>query len=90
MGIWLIREVYQEWKKNNKNEKVKQVVGLEEFTPDQQFWLSYANTMCSKNDTLNEHRVIGSLSNLPGFSTDFQCKNDTKMNVNNKCKLFAS
>ncbi|XP_044019394.1 neprilysin-3-like [Aphidius gifuensis] len=89
LGIWLIREVYQEWKKNNKNKNIKSVVGLEEYTQDQQFWLSYANTMCSKNDNLNEYRVIGSLSNLPEFLTDFQCKNNTKMYINNKCKLFA-
>lgn len=90
LGVWLIHKVYEEWKTNNNNNNIKHIIGLEEFTQDQQFWLSYANTMCSKNDNSNEYYMIKSLSNLPEFTKDFQCKNNTKMySINNKCKLFA-
>ncbi|XP_026818640.1 neprilysin-2-like [Rhopalosiphum maidis] len=75
--------------------------GLQNYTPNQLFWLSAANIWCSKhrpeelkNSILtNEHapnhfRIIGSFSNQKEFSNDFQCYLGSNMNPSNKCQVW--
>uniref|UniRef100_A0A2S2NML0 Neprilysin-1 n=1 Tax=Schizaphis graminum TaxID=13262 RepID=A0A2S2NML0_SCHGA len=75
--------------------------GLQNYTPNQLFWLSAANIWCSKHRPeelmnlilVNEHapdrfRVIGSFSNQKEFSNDFQCYIGSNMNPSNKCQVW--
>ncbi|XP_066597327.1 neprilysin-2 isoform X2 [Prorops nasuta] len=89
---------YKEWVKRNKPEP--QLPGLS-FTPSQMFWISAANTWCSKYrpealklrittgfHSPGEFRVLGPLSNMPEFSSDFNCPIGTKMNPEKKCMVW--
>ncbi|XP_026683285.1 neprilysin-2-like [Diaphorina citri] len=75
--------------------------GLQNFTPQQMFWISAASTWCSKHrpETLKlrittgfhspgEFRVLGPVSNLESFSRDFQCPSGSRMNPVHKCKVW--
>ena len=65
-------------------------------TPQQLFWVSAANTFCSKDDkktednSKDEHsadnvRINEAFSNSREFARDFKCKPGTKMNPIEKC-----
>lgn len=84
-----------------KNGKEPLLNGLEKYSPRQMFWISAANSWCSKmrpealkNQLINNHhspaeyRIIGPLSNIPEFSNDFNCPVDSPMNVKNKCNVW--
>ncbi|KAF5303211.1 hypothetical protein FQA39_LY10124 [Lamprigera yunnana] len=88
---------YSSWVKRNGAEP--KLPGLN-YTPHQLFWMSAANTWCSKYrpETLKlrvltgyhspaTFRVRGPLSNLEHFSKDFNCPLGTKMNPTNKCHV---
>jgi len=75
--------------------------GLEEFTSEQIFFLSYANKFCSNHapeffefqiqkDTHSSQkfRVIGSLSNNDDFVSQFNCPTGSPMNRFNKCTVW--
>ncbi|CAG7701489.1 unnamed protein product [Allacma fusca] len=75
--------------------------GLEKFSSEQLFFLSFAQSWCSYVSPMtlldmvrsNEHsppkfRVWGSISNLQAFSTVWQCKNNSRMNPSMKCLLW--
>uniref|UniRef100_A0ABD2WDE5 Neprilysin-2 n=1 Tax=Trichogramma kaykai TaxID=54128 RepID=A0ABD2WDE5_9HYME len=72
-----------------------------DFTNQQMFWISAANTWCSvyrpeslKNRiTTGQHspgefRVIGPLSNREEFAKDFNCPAGSKMNPVHKCSVW--
>lgn len=74
---------------------------FENLTPEQVFFLAYANSLCGTNTpqmlrTLIEkdphspyrYRVIGTLSNNEDFVRAFECGPDTPMNRLNKCVLW--
>lgn len=78
-------------------------IGLSDFTQDQLFWISFAQTYCSterptrtKNNlenskySLDKFRVIGPLSNLEEFARSFNCPKNSRMvrSDDEKCKLF--
>ncbi|XP_035221572.1 neprilysin-2-like [Stegodyphus dumicola] len=71
------------------------------YTPNQLFWISAAQVYCSKitpefekfnimagSHTPQKFRVIGTMSNLPEFSEDFQCEPDSAMNRKTKCRVW--
>ena len=71
------------------------------LTQKQLFWVSAANTWCSKYrpKTLEKRiktgvhspgrfRVIGPFSNSPDFARDFQCKAGSRMNPVKKCEVW--
>jgi membrane metallo-endopeptidase-like protein 1 len=71
------------------------------FTQQQLFWISAAQTWCSverpefrkiiiTNDVhaLNRFRVIGTLSNSEEFAKDFKCASGTPMNPVKKCEVW--
>lgn len=90
---------YEKWIKKNGVES--RLPGLQQFTPEQMFWISAAQTWCSIDRTeymklriLNgvhapdKWRVIGTISNSVQFSKDFQCKLGSKMNPKKKCTVW--
>ena len=71
------------------------------FTPDQQFFLGFAQAWCSNYRpealrllvSTNPHsppkfRVDGPLSNLPAFATAFQCKEGSPMVRAQRCEIW--
>ncbi|XP_058453866.1 neprilysin-2-like [Malaya genurostris] len=89
---------YQKWVEWNGPEP--QLPGLD-FTPQQMFWISAAQTWCSvyrpetmsKRITTGVHspgrfRVIGPMSNMVEFARDFNCPAGTPMNPVKKCKVW--
>ena len=70
------------------------------YTAQQMFWISAANNFCRKylNDVdflfpFDNHSpakllVNGIFSDMIEFSKDFNCKIRTKMNPENKCRVF--
>ncbi|KOX75065.1 Membrane metallo-endopeptidase-like 1 [Melipona quadrifasciata] len=88
---------YQKWVQRNHVEP--KLPGLS-YTPKQLFWISAANTWCSKyrpeamklRITTGFHspgkfRVLGPLSNMEEFSKDFNCPLGSKMNPRKKCAV---
>jgi len=75
--------------------------GLEQFSPEQIFFISFATKFCRKyadNEELSrvmkddEHsvlpyRVIGALANSKAFSEHFKCPVNSTVNPINKCTL---
>ncbi|XP_053978584.1 neprilysin-2 isoform X1 [Hylaeus volcanicus] len=89
---------YKEWVRRNGPES--RLPGLK-YTPEQLFWISAANTWCSKyrpeamklRITTGFHspgkfRVLGPLSNMEEFSKDFNCPVGSKMNPEKKCAVW--
>jgi len=75
--------------------------GLEKFTSDQLFFLSYANQYCGNKDpesleyyikadthSLDKFRAIGPLSNNDDFVNQFKCPAGSPMNRVNKCAIW--
>ncbi|KAJ8673875.1 hypothetical protein QAD02_005137 [Eretmocerus hayati] len=101
VGLKQTYSAYNTWMK--KNPKEPRLPGLEQFTPEQMFWLSYANSLCSKtppgpgsttdlmidNHAPNHLRVLATLANIPEFSRDFNCPVGSFMNRPNKtCSVW--
>lgn len=89
---------YQDWVKRNKPEQ--KLPGLN-YTPNQMFWISAANSWCSKYrpESLKVRiltgyhapgmfRIIGPFSNSKYFSKDFNCPVGSKMNPEKKCQVW--
>ncbi|XP_029343547.1 neprilysin-2 [Acyrthosiphon pisum] len=98
-GLKLTYDAYRVWVKEHGVEP--RLPGLQEYTPQQMFWLSNANAWCSKSTleyqkyqiTNGEHaperfRIIGSFSNIKYFSDDFQCPLGSNMNPVKKCHMW--
>lgn len=90
---------YSSW--TNKNGQEGRIFGLENYTPRQMFWISAANVRCKKmrlealkNRIINnvhspdEYRIIGPLSNMPEFSRDFNCPENSQMISKNRCSIW--
>jgi endothelin-converting enzyme len=76
------------WRKRDKARPNQLLPGLEEFTKEQLFFLSYASLWCAKvgpeqvalenmidNHSPRDKRILGTLANSRGFREAFQCKN---------------
>ena len=83
-----------------ENGEEKPLAGLA-YTPQQMFWVSYAQLWCSKyHDSAlreliltdyhspGEFRVIGPLSNNYDFAKDFNCPVGSRMNPEKKCSVW--
>ncbi|XP_011494888.1 PREDICTED: membrane metallo-endopeptidase-like 1 isoform X1 [Ceratosolen solmsi marchali] len=89
---------YNEWVQRNGVEP--KLPGLD-YTGQQMFWISAANTWCSKYrpealklrittgvHSPGEFRVLGPLSNMDQFAKDFHCPLGSKMNPKKKCAVW--
>lgn len=97
-GIKEAYNAYKEWVRRNHPEP--KLPGLS-YSPEQMFWISAANTWCSKYrpeamklrittgfHSPGEFRVLGPFSNMNEFSKDFNCPVDSKMNPSKKCAVW--
>ncbi|XP_027847675.2 neprilysin-2-like isoform X2 [Aphis gossypii] len=98
-GLKQAYNAYKVWSERHGVEP--RLPGLQDYTPEQMFWVSAANVWCSKHrpealkaDIItNSHspdrfRVIGPFSNLKDFSKDFRCPLGSNMNPVNKCQVW--
>ncbi|XP_055923499.1 neprilysin-2 isoform X2 [Eupeodes corollae] len=89
---------YRKWAQKNGPEP--KLPGLD-FKPEQMFWLSAAQTWCSKQrkeslkmrittgvHSPSEFRVLGPISNMQDFAKDFQCPEGSPMNPVKKCEVW--
>ncbi|RWS10237.1 membrane metallo-endopeptidase-like 1 [Dinothrombium tinctorium] len=89
---------YRKWVEDHHEEAM--LPGLK-YSPDQLFWVSAANVWCGKHrsevlrlrvlvgsHSPSQFRVIGPLSNLPEFSTSFNCPKASPMNPELKCSVW--
>ncbi|CAG9805792.1 unnamed protein product [Chironomus riparius] len=97
-GLLVSYKAYQNWIKENKQELALPDL---ELSPMQLFWMSAAQTWCSKTrpetmklriatDTHSPplFRVNGVVSNTVEFLNDFKCPETSAMNRKNKCKVW--
>lgn len=83
------------------NGEESRLPGLEKYSPEQIFFIAYANANCGvesetglmhliENDPHSPliYQVIGSLSNSEDFNRHFNCPVDSPMNRKNKCVLW--
>ena len=91
---------YKNWKNRNMVTELL-LPGLEYYTSEQIFWISAANSRCSKfrSESLknriitgqhspDKFRVIGTLSNIKEFAKDFNCPVGSRMNPIIKCAMW--
>uniref|UniRef100_A0A0P6FKW5 Neutral endopeptidase n=1 Tax=Daphnia magna TaxID=35525 RepID=A0A0P6FKW5_9CRUS len=84
-----------------RNGPEKRLPGLEHYTPEQIFFLSFATVECSNESpesledqvlfgvhTPSRYRVIGPLSNSDDFIQHFKCPTSSPMNPPNKCTVW--
>jgi predicted metalloendopeptidase len=97
-GIKEAYYAYLRWTERNYMEP--RLPGLD-FSPRQMFWLSAAQTWCTKYriqamrqrittgvHSLGQFRVLGPLSNMQEFSEDFNCPLGSPMNPIHKCQVW--
>ncbi|XP_077302517.1 M13 family metallopeptidase neprilysin 2 isoform X2 [Arctopsyche grandis] len=97
-GIKVAYLAYLKWAKRNGGEQ--KLPGLN-YTPQQLFWISAANTWCSvyRPEALKlrittgfhspgRFRVVGPISNMEEYAKDFNCPLGSKMNPKHKCRVW--
>lgn len=97
-AIRVLYEAYHKFTHRNGPDPI--LPGLN-YTTNQLFWISAAQTWCavtrpdfekmqytSNLHTPFKYRLIGSLSNSYNFSTDFNCALAAPMNPVNKCEIW--
>lgn len=90
-AVKLSYEAFKSWEKDNKD-LLEKPIGLQNFTYDQIFWLTHAQTFCAferasltksniENTNYSPHkfRIIGPLSNSAHFAKSFNCDSSSKM-----------
>jgi len=98
-GIKEAYRAYQSWVHRHGEEPG--LPGLQGYSPNQMFWISAANTWCSKfrNKALEKQiktgahspglfRVKGPFSNSREFAKDFNCPLGSGMNPQQKCEVW--
>ena len=89
---------YMAWQDQTKDQKLEP---LEGFTPEQRFFIGYAQDWCGNirdeskrlRATVDPHspdkyRTNGVVSNMPQFQQAFQCKTGTPMAPANRCRVW--
>ncbi|KAG0049846.1 hypothetical protein BGZ83_005339 [Gryganskiella cystojenkinii] len=98
-----LKQAFNSWQarslsKANNNQKLP---GLEKYTPEQLFFMSFGRMWCAKmrpelflgtvlTDTHSppQWRINGAAQNTAQFATAFQCNADSPMNPTKKCDLW--
>jgi predicted metalloendopeptidase len=83
-----------------ENQIEPKTVGLP-YTPKQLFWVSFAQTWCTKyrDEKLKQQiltgvhspahfRVLGSVSNVEDFANDYNCPLGSNMNPKQRCSVW--
>ncbi|KAJ8664429.1 hypothetical protein QAD02_006091 [Eretmocerus hayati] len=91
---------YKDWETLNPKPEPR-LAGLTKFSQKQMFWLSYANTWCSKlrpgpisfqllydTHSPSHLRVKIPLMNIPDFALDYKCPKGSPMNPEKKCHVW--
>ena len=89
---------YIAWKTETRGQKLESIDG---FTPEQRFFIGYGQSWCSNTRdetrrmyaTIDPHspdkyRVNGVVSNSPEFQQAFQCKADSAMVREKRCRVW--
>ncbi len=89
---------YMAWQDETKNQKLEP---LEGFTPEQRIFIGYAQQWCTNERdetkrlraTVDPHspekyRTNGVVSNMPEFQRAFQCKPDSAMAPEKRCRVW--
>src|SRR5271167_3743946 len=89
---------YIAWRDETQNKKLQPIDGL---TPDQRFFVGYAQSWCSNERPENlrmraktdphsptRYRTNGIASNLPEFQQAFSCKTGQPMAPENRCRVW--
>ena len=97
-GLKQSYKAYMEWTKKNGEES--KLPGIE-LSANQMFWVSAAQSWCTKvrpeslkvkittyNHAPGHFRVLGTISNRPEFATDFKCPEGSPMNPVKKCEVW--
>lgn len=102
-GVKLSFNAYRNYaKKQQFKESQDQVlIGFEEFSPEQLFFLSFAQFHCTierpakakvtaetDEHTLSRYRVLATLSNVPEFAEVWKCPVNSTMNPLKKCSVW--
>lgn len=99
-GIKAAYQAYRKWVEKNKEEQ--RLPGLDKYTPDQLFYISFGQLWCSNirpeallNQVLKDphspavYRIIGTVSNSKEFATAYNCDESRKMNRGkDRCELW--
>ncbi|XP_034943177.1 uncharacterized protein [Chelonus insularis] len=99
-GLHSVVKAYQKMRAKNPDVVVK-LPGLEKYTDDQMFFISFGALWCQKttpefqkmSEMYDVHspapiRVIGAVSNTNDFSKAFKCPKGSPMNPENKCDIW--
>ena len=89
---------YMAWQDQNKGKKLEPIEG---FTPEQRFFIGYAQSWCNNERDENKrlratvdphspekYRANGVVSNMPEFQQAFQCKAGSAMVRENRCRVW--
>ncbi|XP_029344493.1 neprilysin-1 isoform X2 [Acyrthosiphon pisum] len=97
-----LKQSWRAYKSNNIGEEFR-LAGLNKYSNDQLFFLSYANVWCQNPEDMksekkdifgnDEHspsfaRVLGSLRNSPEFAEVWKCPVGSPMNPSKKCSMW--
>jgi putative endopeptidase len=97
-GTWL---AWMAWQERVHAEHVDMQAKMEGYTPDQRFWIAYAQQWCTQTrpeqlrtqaqtdpHAPDEYRANTVLSDLPNFAKSFQCKKDSPMVAKPVCRIW--
>ncbi|XP_031626097.1 neprilysin-2-like [Contarinia nasturtii] len=96
-----VKEAYAAYRNYVKRNGAEQLLPGLNYTQEQLFWISSAQTWCAVTrpefdkmlittdvHSPNEFRVIGTISNMQEFAHDFSCEAGNKMNPFKKCEVW--
>ncbi|KAL0099290.1 hypothetical protein PUN28_007817 [Cardiocondyla obscurior] len=100
MGLQAIFKAYERSEKEGSTPDTT-LPGMEDFSNNQLFFLSFANLWCEATDPkqiiefakTDEHsigrlRIIGSVTNSEDFAKAFNCPANSPMNPEKKCNIW--
>ncbi len=97
-GLWL---AWEAWQEQAKAEHIDMHATMNGYTPDQRFWIAYAQQWCTDTrpeqlrtqaqtdpHAPDEYRTNSVLQDLPAFARSFSCKKTDKMVSANPCRVW--
>ncbi|HZB88740.1 MAG TPA: M13 family metallopeptidase [Terracidiphilus sp.] len=97
-GLWL---AWLAWQEKAQAAHVDMTAKTDGYTPDQRFWIAYAQQWCTQTrpeqlrsqaesdpHSPDEYRANTVLSDLPDFAKSFSCKKSDKMVAAEACRVW--